>query len=334
MSDRLRVALVGAGAVAARCHLPAIRAVPEVRPTLVVDADAERARRFAERYCFPRWSADHADVIGCADLAIVALPNWLHATVSSDLLSSGVHVLCEKPMARDVEECGAMIASAEKGGALLAIGHNRRFRPHVALTHRLVTQRLIGEIVRVEAAEGSREDWPRSRFYFDPALAGGGALMDVGIHAIDLIRWMVADFGELTYAGVGVRDGIEAEADLRFKLVGGAEGRLVVSRERDLSQELILVGTEGSLTMGLWSPGLRIRGGKGKAFQRLAHLDLAVARRAGDASFGDQLLNLVHAIQGRGSVLVDGREGMASVQVVRRAYGGPVPAASTRVMTG
>jgi predicted dehydrogenase len=103
MENRLRLGIVGAGAVTQRYHLSAVRGVPEVRPTTIIDIDSLRAQQFAERNGFPRWSSNLSDLEGAVDLAIVALPNHLHASVSCQLLSHGIHVLCEKPMARTPE---------------------------------------------------------------------------------------------------------------------------------------------------------------------------------------------------------------------------------------
>lgn len=323
MGDRLNLGVVGAGAVLDRYHIPAINAVPEVVRTIVIDSDAERACRVAERHNFPRWSTDLADLVRHADLAIVLVPNGLHASVSCELLGQGIHVLCEKPMARNADECLAMIEAARRGNAHLCIGHNRRFQQHIKLAKQLLGKGLIGEVVNVQAEEGSTSDWPRSSAYFDFALSGGGALLDVGIHSIDLIRWFAAEFDQIEYQGNGTATTVESDATLHFSLANGAKGTVVASRTRNLAQKLTLVGTEGFLEVGLWYPTVGIRSAKGKAFQNFYRLDAAVPRRPPlDGSFVDQLRNLVAAIRREQDVLVSGHEGMAAVEVVRRAYTG------------
>ncbi len=323
MADRLRIGVVGAGTVVERYHIPAINGVPEVIRSVVVDADGERARRVAHRYGFPEWSTDLDDVVGRVDLAVVAVPNAQHAPVASELLSRGIHILCEKPMARNVEECNRMIESSRRGAAQLCIGHNRRFRPHMPLARRLLHKGLIGDILSVEAEEGSPNDWPRSPAYFDPVESGGGALLDVGVHSVDLIRWLVGDFDHLEYKGNGTEARVESEAELNFRLLGGQTGRILVSRTRQLRQRLVLVGSGGFLEIGLWEPRLGIRSAAGKAFQNFESLDIAVPRRPPqDSSFVDQLSNFVSAVRGREKLLVDGYEGMAAVEVVCRAYHG------------
>jgi predicted dehydrogenase len=322
MVGRLRLGLVGAGPVVRRHHLRAIRGVPEVVPAVVCDLNEQRVREFAEKQGFPRYTTRLADLFGNVDLAIVALPNGAHASVSCELLSNGIHVLCEKPMARNVAECQAMIDAAERGRAKLCIGHNRRFRTNAMLAKRLMERRIVGEVTHIEAEEGSTADWDRSAQYFDPVQAGGGALIDVGIHSIDLIRWWVGEFQQVKYRGNGTATQVESEAELRFRMMNGAEGTLLASRARNLQQHIYISGTEGFLDVGLWGEHLRVRNSKGKAFQKLPHLDAFVSHRPPqDASFVLQLMNLVNAIRGTEKVLVDGDEGLADMEVVTRAYG-------------
>jgi len=337
MPDRLRLGLVGVGPVVERYHMRAVRGVPEVLPVAVVDLDERRAERFATCQDIPFYTTRLEELLGKIDLAIVALPNAAHAPVSCELLGKGIHVLCEKPMARNVPECLLMIEAARQGRTELCIGHNRRFRSNVTLARRLLGKGIIGEIRRIDAEEGSTSDWRRSPAYFDPKQAGGGALIDVGIHLIDLIRWCVGEFSEVEYTGNGTATAVESDAELRFRMANGAQGSLVVSRTRDLEQRIRLTGTEGYLEIGLWSDHLRVRNNKGKAFEQMPHLDAYVSRRPPqDASFVLQLSNLVNAIKGFEPVLVNGQEGMAAVEVVIRAYGqiAPPVVATPAVLSG
>ena len=267
MKARLRIGVVGAGVVLGRYHIPAINGVPEVVRSIIVDANAEVARQAATRYGFPKWSTDITELARYSDLAIVLVPNGLHARISCELLSNGIHVLCEKPMARNVGECQTMIEASLRGRTLLAIGHNRRFRSHVALGRQLLQKGLIGDPVNIRAEEGSTSDWPRSASYFDPKLAGGGALLDVGIHSVDLIRWLVGEFKEVKYKGNGSETSVESDAEMSFRLSRGCTGELVVSRNRNLAQMLTLTGTDGFIEVGLWEPHVGMRAAKGKAFE-------------------------------------------------------------------
>jgi predicted dehydrogenase len=218
-------------------------------------------------------------------------------------------------MARNVDECRAMIDASLRERTLLCIGHNRRFRAHVVLGRQLLQKGLIGDLQDIRAEEGSRSDWPRSAPYFDPKQAGGGALLDVGIHSIDLIRWLAGEFEEVEYKGNGSETSVESEAELSCRLSKGCKGTVIASRNRDPT------GTDGFLEIGLWEPHVGIKASKGKAFQNFSRLDVAVSRRPPqDSSFVEQLRHFVSAVRGEEAVLVTGEEGMAAVDVVSRAY--------------
>src|SRR4051795_12512552 len=111
-SSKVRLAVVGCGAVAQIHHLPAIDHSSRVEAAVLVDADEKRARALAERFGVPEVKTDFKDLPGQVEAAVVALPNSLHAPVSIELLRRGVHVLVEKPMAMSVAECDAMIEAA------------------------------------------------------------------------------------------------------------------------------------------------------------------------------------------------------------------------------
>jgi predicted dehydrogenase len=317
---RLKLALIGAGPVAERYHVAAIRGVPEFKAWMAADLDVARARRVADLAPFEYAVSSLDEVLGNVDAAIVALPNGLHREVSCQLLEAGIHVLCEKPMARDVAECEEMIASAARGGAILCVGHNRRFRTNVIEATKILDAGLLGNITNVEAEEGSTSDWRRSKAYFDPALAGGGALMDVGIHSIDLIRLLVDEFADVEYEGNESVETVESHAVLRFTLANGARGRVTSSRDQNLGQRLVLRGTEGELAVGLWSLALVLQRKSGKAFQHFKELNLNPVRRALDASFVEQLHRFAKAILDGGLPPVSGYDGLKAVQVVERAY--------------
>jgi len=327
MLPRLKLGLVGAGPVSLKYHVPAIRAVPEVLAAVVADVDRARARKVAEICPFLQATDKFEDLCGQVDVAIVALPNALHQPVACRLLESGIHVLVEKPMARNVAECRQMLAAAERGGAIVVVAHNRRFRPNVLAARKLLSQGFIGPVTRIRAEEGSVSDWPRSKAYFDPVQAGGGALLDVGIHTIDLIRYLVGEFTELKYKGNQTANSVESEAELEFELQCGARGTLLSSRDRNLRNEMVLEGPEGSLALGLWGQEMTLCHPRGKAFRSFPAIPLAPLHRAMDATFVEQLFQFVKAIRDGGPPAVDGCEGLRAVAVAEWAYRGANPLA-------
>lgn len=117
-----RIAVNGCGAVTERGHLPAAARAEKVQVTLLVDKNRSRAEDLARQYKVPHVAEDYTQIWDKADAAIVALPHYLHAPVSIELLRAGCHVLVEKPMALSSGECDQMLEAARAGNAVLAVG--------------------------------------------------------------------------------------------------------------------------------------------------------------------------------------------------------------------
>lgn len=154
----------------------------------------ETARPFAERHAIPRvttdWEALAADPE--VEAAVVSTPNALHAPQSIALLRNGKHVLVEKPMATSVAECDAMIEAARVSGASLMVAHCWRFRDEVIAMRDRIAAGELGDVVKTRGY-GVHAGWGPSGWFTDPSLAGGGALVDMGVHAIDTARFLLGD---------------------------------------------------------------------------------------------------------------------------------------------
>jgi predicted dehydrogenase len=154
----------------------------------------ETATTFAERHGIPRvttdWEALAADPE--VDAAVVSTPNALHAPQSIALLRNGKHVLVEKPMATSVAECEAMIDASRASGASLMVAHCWRFRDEVIAMRDRIAAGELGDIVKTRGY-GVHANWGPSGWFTDPVLAGGGALVDMGVHAIDTARFLLGD---------------------------------------------------------------------------------------------------------------------------------------------
>ncbi len=154
----------------------------------------ESARAFAETFQIPRVTTDWEALAHDPDVeaAIVATPNYLHAPQAIALLEAGKHVLVEKPMAVSVAECDAMIAAAQRGGARLMVAHCWRFHPDVLAVRNRVAAGEFGEIVKTRGY-GVHAGWGPSGWFAEKQFAGGGALVDMGVHAIDTARFLLGD---------------------------------------------------------------------------------------------------------------------------------------------
>lgn len=148
----------------------------------------------AERHGIPRTTTDWRELAADSgiDAVVIATPNALHAPQAIACLEAGKHVLVEKPMSRTLEEAQAMNEAARASGARLMVAHCWRFHDQVrALRHRIERGEL-GEITKTRGY-GVHAGWGPSGWFTDRELAGGGALLDMGVHAIDTVRFLLGD---------------------------------------------------------------------------------------------------------------------------------------------
>jgi predicted dehydrogenase len=319
---KVRVAVVGCGAVSAIHHLPALAVCEGAAAAVLVDADPRRARDLADRFGVAETAADHRSLAGRVDAAIVALPNSLHAPVAVDLLRQGIHVLVEKPMAMNVRECDEMIAAAEAGGAVLAVGLEFRFFDSSLLVRNLLGEGLLGKIQRFEMHQGVIPRWPfATDFLLRKETAGGGVMADFGVHVLDLLLWWLGDWAEVEYRD-DAQGGIESDCELTLSLRSSVSGTVEVSRTRNLANTCLFVGERASLEVGIWDPDPEIR-------LLLGDREVVLAGRARrsegegvsfQGAFVRQIEDFAAAIREGREPFVPGREGRRSQELVEACY--------------
>lgn len=189
----LGVALVGLGSLSTHQLAPALRKTTRCHLAGIVTGTPAKAAEWQARHGIPDRSvydygtmarmADDPDI----DIVYVVTPNALHAEHAIAAARAGKHVLCEKPMEVSAERCEAMIAACRQAGVRLAVGYRCRFEPLHLECARLARERAFGETRMVEAAFGFAIGDP-AQWRLRRALSGGGALMDVGIYALQSAR--------------------------------------------------------------------------------------------------------------------------------------------------
>jgi len=227
--------------------------------TGVVDADGAWVREISKQFGVLFCSSNHADLFGRVDAVLVATPNSTHSRIATDFLEQGIHVLCEKPLAVSCTEAEGMIASANKSGARLMAAQSRRFASNILLSHQMIASGYFGAIRRLSASlGGDYRSWKaRTDYRSRKELAGGGVLMDNGIHLIDLAIWFLGsapnliEISRLEHSlGWGMED--HAELDLRF---GDASASVMCSYTRGLSAALRIDAERGWLRADLNDSG-------------------------------------------------------------------------------
>ena len=198
----LKFALAGAGYIA-EIHARAIRRHPQAELAAVVEKFPEKAAEFAQTHKLAQQYATVDEMIatGGIDALVIGTPNFLHAPQAIAALKAGIHVMVEKPMAMTTVEALAMRAAAQKSGAQLMVAHCWRFDEDVLWLKTRAEQ--LGRIIRTKGY-GVHANWGPGGWFTQKALAGGGALADMGVHAIDTARFLLGDPQPVSvYARVG-----------------------------------------------------------------------------------------------------------------------------------
>ena len=324
---KVRLAVLGCGAVAQINHLPALSASELADAVVVVDADAARAKEVAARFGVPESATDYREVLDRVDGAVIALPNSLHAPVAVDLLRRGISVLGEKPMALSLRECDEMIAAADASGAVLAVGLDFRFFDSTRFVKDFLAEGLLGELRGFDLRQGVIPRWPfATDFLLRKETAGGGVLTDFGVHVLDLLLVWLGEWESVDYRDDAM-GGLESDCELRLRMRSGLEGTVEVSRTRNLRNTCVFEGERASLEVGVWHPDppITLRFGS-------REVDLAgKARRPGapELSYLDvfvrQIDDFATAIRDRREPFVPGREGRRSQALIEACYAARKP---------
>ncbi len=189
---RLGAAVVGCGLIGRRRAAEVARS-PRSRCVVVVDVNREAASALANEVAAEAASDWRAVIVRPdVDAVLVATPNGFLAEIAVASLEAGKHVLVEKPMGRSLAEALEMQQAAQRTGRVLKIGFNHRYHPAIAEARRLVAAGEIGKLINARcryghgSRPGSEREWRASR-----ELAGGGELLDQGVHVLDLLNWFM-----------------------------------------------------------------------------------------------------------------------------------------------
>lgn len=217
MAKSWRAGVIGCGAISQALHIPGYLRTAGVN--LVAGADPVPARRREAQALAGegfRAYADYRDMLAAErlDVVSVATPNRFHAEQASAALSAGAHVVLEKPAALTMKEIAAVRRAQSRSGRVLVVGYSHRFFTGNRRMHKLIHGGTIGEpyMIRVRFAHrGPEPGWAKSDWFYRAPLAGGGALLDMGIHAIDQCQWLLGPIVSVQARSATLRKRIEVD---------------------------------------------------------------------------------------------------------------------------
>ncbi len=273
MNTPIGIGIIGSGGIAQNAHLPAYQKLQDeglVKIVAVSDANPETAKTAAEKFSVPHQYTDYKEMLANPEIDAVSIctPNFLHKQPTIDSLEAGKHVLVEKPIALNGVEGQAMVDAAHRTGKKLMVALNNRFNPVPQAIKRFIKDGKIGEIYYARAHALRRRGVPGWGVFIDKEKQGGGPLIDIGVHILDLTLWLM-DYPEpmsvsgTSYTKMGTKEGgvfntlgtwdpkkytVEDFAVGLVKFKNGAtltlESSFLANIEKDEMNTLIM-GTEG-----------------------------------------------------------------------------------------
>ena len=311
-----RLAIVGAGGIA-QAYAQAIGTTDEVDLVAVVDVNLPAATAMADAAgtaqafeSVDRLLASEVRV----DAAMVATPPSTHPEVCCQLLDAKIHVLCEKPMSIDMEGALEMLESAERSGAMLTMASKFRYVDDVRIAKELVEHGEIGDVVLFENNFTCFVDMS-SRWNSNPAISGGGVLIDNGTHSLDLARYFLGPIDDLQVVeGKRTQElAVEETVAIHLRSRTGVMGNIDLSWtiNKELPHYITLHGSEGTIALGWQESKWKKHGGEwqvfGKGYDKVE-------------AFRNQLENFSRSINGEEPLVITVKDGLASVRAVEAAY--------------
>ncbi|MFI5352919.1 MAG: Gfo/Idh/MocA family protein [Candidatus Binatales bacterium] len=332
----MRLAISGAGAIAERAHIPAFVQTPGVEIVAMQSRTAAKAEAVARNLAasgnlaaphiytdFDQMLArEHPDAVG------IFTPNRFHCEFTLKAIASGCHVLVEKPMAPAAADARQMVAAADAAGRILMVAMQRRHAGLEKIVKEALDAGAIGvpNFIRARLSHGGPEQWaPGQSWFYSREQAGGGAMLDLGVHVADLAIWMMGEIDSVIGQVGSVRANIEVEdhGAMVVEFRSGATGVIEASwNSRPGLASFEIYGSEGRVMCGYPRLDIAIQRADGspapgysreEILKRFDPLDFAAPSRALAAAF-------VAAIRGERAPCPSGADGMRAVEAIEACY--------------
>lgn len=323
----LRVGVIGAGAIAQTCHVPGYAQSTECELVAFADPDEDRHREMAKLHPGMTAYTDHKAMLKTEALDVVSVcsPNVYHAAQTVDALKSGCHVLCEKPMATTLKDADKMIEAAKKARKKLMIGFTHRLMKGPARCKEVLKDRSLGKafMIRVRFAHGGPyPGWAKSNWFYDPKLAAGGALLDMGIHAIDLCLWLMGPVRSVTARASALIRKLEVDDNavvlLEFK--HGAYGYIDVGwTSKPGFTGLEIYATNGSIICD-YRRGMQMLDGTASAGGDNTAEWTELEPEPAQGGWDIEIAHWLDVVAGREKLTMDGTAGRNALEVALAAY--------------
>ena len=206
MDKKVKIGIIGCGGIANNKHMPALTYYKDLCEMVAFcDTKEERAKEACEKFGAPgaKYYTDYNELLANPEVEVVHVltPNVAHAPITVAAFEAGKHVMCEKPMAHNTEAAQQMMDAWKKSGKKFTVGYQNRFRPEVQTLHAACEAGELGEIYMGKAHALRRRAVPTWGVFPDKSQQGGGPLIDIGTHALDITLWMMNNYKPVSVMG-------------------------------------------------------------------------------------------------------------------------------------
>ena len=227
---KVRALVIGCGAIAHNCHLLGYDSDKDCEIVAVADPSPKNRKSAQEKFKIGKAYTSVEDMLKheSADCISITSPNAFHAEHAVMALKKGLHVLCEKPLCTNKKEITQIMRADKQADVLFMTAFTNRFYKGTQKAKQQIEAGKIGKpyMIRVRFAHEGPKDWMMSKSFFNPAQAVGGALFDMGIHAIDLAQWLYGPIAKVSAITATLQHKIPMEDNviLQFQFQSGALG--------------------------------------------------------------------------------------------------------------
>jgi predicted dehydrogenase len=312
------IALIGCGAATTSYYIPALKKLPEIcKHLILVDSNLARAKAVGEELGSSRFTNNYAEILDRVQGVIIAVPHFLHYSISMDCLRRRVHVFCEKPVAVTGGELRSMIDEAACNGVALCVNNTRRMFPNFRHIKQMLASGELGMLQTLRMLQGEKFGWQSlTGFYVDPTISSKGVLLDLGAHLLDLACWWLGEKPQIVQFQDDSFGGPESVAYVRAKT---RDCRLDIKLNRlsDIKSYYAFQGTKGVVEcnpddwgMLKWTP----KGG------RTTEMTFPSQERTYKEFVGTLVDNFLAVIEGKEKPLIQGTDVCPSIELIDECY--------------
>ncbi len=335
MEKKIGVGIIGSGGIAQGVHIPGYQKLDNVEVIAVADVNPAVAEAAATKFNIPHYFTDYEEMLKLPEIQVVSVctPNYLHRDATIAACQAGKHVLCEKPIALNAREGREMVQVARANGVKLTVGYNSRCSKEALALKRFVDDGLLGEPYYARAQALRRRGIPGWGVFTQKDKQGGGPLIDIGVHILDLTLYLMGHPKPVSVSGIsttkfGTREGVlglmgqwdpktytvEDFAVGLVKFENGAalvlESSFCANIERDVMDAQIL-GTKGGLS--IYPPTIMREESGALTVTHLTSLQEI-------QSHGEQIRRFIEAVVNDTEPLVTGEQALMVAEIIDAIY--------------